>query len=201
MPTSAKRPQDRKKKSPAGRGRRSATSASAWRASSSINQTFLLTLPSGNKAKVKRPGLEAMIAGGDIPDSLLGIAQGAIDKGQGKRPDQVLDDKAAAEIAVDPSKWTEMLDSVERIVAKVVVEPKVEYSKRPVEEGSDEMETIPEEDRFEDVLYTDEIELDDKFFVFDFACGDSADLERFRQEHSGSVERILNGGEVQQPSE
>lgn len=199
MPVSAKRtsPQDRKKKQ---QTKKRVTSAKAWRAGSAINQEFILTLPSGNVATVIRPGLESMVANGDIPDALLDIAQGAIDKGQGKRPDQELDEKTAADFAGNPEKWGLMLDSVDRIATRIMKEPVVAYAKRKIE-GTDEWEVIPEEDRFEDVLYTDEIELDDKFFVFDFACGDSADLERFHAERKGRVERILDGDQVSRSSE
>jgi len=200
MPTSAKRPQDRKKKQRARTGELRATSARAWKKSGGVGETFTLPLPSGNVATVTRPGLESMLTSGDIPDSLLGLAQASIDKGQGKKTEAELDDQAVADIAEDPSKWLPMLDAVDRIAARLIVEPKVEYAKWQID-GSDEWEVIPEEDRFEGILYTDELSLDDKFFVFDFACGDSADLERFHAEHAGRVERVLDRDEVQGSSE
>jgi len=177
------------------------TSVNEWRKKSTVGKVFTIELPSGNVAKVTRPGLEMLISGGVMPDSLLQIAQGAVEKGAGKRAKiQHLDDDKARDIAENPELWSEMIDSVDQIVSHVFVDPKVKYAKQKTTEkrpnGKTIVTLIPLEERDPNYLYTDELELDDKFFVFSFISGDSADLKSFRDKLRGNVESISDGSEV-----
>jgi len=177
------------------------TSVNEWRKKSTVGKVFTIELPSGNVAKVTRPGLEMLISGGVMPDSLLQIAQGAVEKGAGKRVKiQHLDDDKARDIAENPELWSEMIDSVDQIVSHVFVDPKVKYAKEKTTEkrpnGKTVVTLIPLDKRDPNYLYTDELELDDKFFVFSFISGDSADLKSFRDKLRGNVESISDGSEV-----
>jgi len=177
------------------------TSVNEWRKKSTVGKVFTIELPSGNVAKVTRPGLEMLISGGVMPDSLLQIAQGAVEKGAGKRAKiQHLDDDKARDIAENPELWSEMIDSVDQIVSHVFVDPKVKYAKEKTTEkrpnGKTVVTLIPLDKRDPNYLYTDELELDDKFFVFSFISGDSADLKSFRDKLRGNVESISDGSEV-----
>jgi hypothetical protein len=52
---------------------------------------------------------------------------------------------------------------------------------------------IPQEGRNEEDLYSDEIDLQDKMFTFQYVSGGDADLERFRQQVSQSMDSIPVG--------
>src|ERR1700754_4933696 len=80
-----------------------------------------LELPSGNVALVKRPGPQALLSEGVMPDTLMPIVQQAIAKGKGMKPQDV-DLK-------DPKVLADMLGAMDKLLIKVVVEPKVAYDK------------------------------------------------------------------------
>lgn len=147
-----------------------------------------LELPSGNVALVKRPGPASLLSDNILPDTLMPIVQQAIAKGKGIKPEDQL------KLMEDPAQIAGMLDAMDRLMVKVVVEPKVAYHKRSVsQDPADEAqpvqwEVIPEEDRDDDTyIYTDEVDLEDKMFVFQYAVGGTRDLERFRDEHGASL--------------
>ena len=143
-----------------------------------------IDLPSGNTALVKRPGMEAFLTEGLMPDRLMPIIQESIATGRGLAPAKV---KAMTE---DPEMLASMMDAMDRVVAKIVIEPKVAWHKRftdPADPHS-QAEVIPEEDRdVEQFIYTDEVFFDDKAFLFNYAVGGTRDLERFRQESGASL--------------
>lgn len=139
-----------------------------------------LDLPSGNVALVKRPGMESFITEGIIPDSLMSIINDAIAKGRGMPPEKM------AEISKDPKTVNDMMDAMDRILVKVVIEPKVLLHKDP--EGN----VLPEEARDDEAIYTDDVDFEDKAFIFNYAVGGTRDLERFRKETSASLDAVQN---------
>lgn len=139
-----------------------------------------LELPSGNVALVKRPGMETFLQEGLIPDTLMPLINEAIAKGKGAPPEKL------AEATKDPKVIIEMMDAMDRVVAKVVIEPKVLWHKDS--EGNE----IPETDRDEDLIYTDDVVFEDKSFIFNYAVGGTRDLERFRSEAQAGLESVQN---------
>lgn len=152
------------------------TSAAAWRKNNGLGaKTVELDLPSGNKATLKRISLEEFIALDIIPDSLMGI----IESQMNKKPDKPVKKGASAADAVkDPRKMADMFTTMNRIAELVFVEPPVRCHE--VVDG-DAKTVIPDEDRDENFVYTDEIDINDKSFAFNFAVGGSKDLDRFRK--------------------
>lgn len=151
-----------------------------------------VTLPSGNLALVKRPGMEAFLLEGLIPDSLMGIVQEAINTGKGVPPAKM------QEIISDPKKVDAMFDAMDRILCRVVVEPAVVWHKREKPDGSGDLEVIPEDERDPDTyIYTDEVFFDDKSFLFNYAVGGTRDLERFREETESTVASLQPGESVE----
>ena len=187
MATSSKR---------SGNPAKKATTAKKWKR----NKGEELPLPSGNVALVKRPGPAALLDKGILPDSLMPIVQQAIKSGKGLKPED------EAELMKDPEKILEALDAMDRLLPVVVVEPRVLYHKREIEPAARTMtpgeaygpvkwEDIPDQSRFahavvmgvpeaeaEDVLWSDEVDIEDKMFIFQYAVGGTRDLERFRSE-------------------
>jgi hypothetical protein len=194
-------PQDFKKK--AKKAKKPTTSARAWKRA---NAETDLELPSGNVCRVRRPGLDAMITEGIIPDTLLSIAQDAVDTGRGTgKSVKKIEGAQLKELMSDPKKWAGMIDTIDRACVYIVIEPDLKYHRQEIQRPIDGdgnlvgeicFETISLEDRDPDLLYTDEVDLEDKFHIFDFACGGSRDLERFRQKHERSVAGLLDVEEV-----
>ncbi len=166
-----------------GSAKKNVSSARDWKA----KVTTELELPSGEVCKVKRVGLEKLLAANVIPDSLTPMAEAAVQRGQGKAAKKTSDQDLTA-MARDPQKMIEALDAFDRITEMVVLEPPVVWHKRPVE-GIENVkyEEIPESERDEDVLYTDEVDAMDKMFIFNFVVGGTRDLEKFRTEFGQSL--------------
>jgi len=188
-----------------------ATTAAQWKK----KKTEVLELPSGQYAKIRRPGMEKFLSAGFLPNALSGEITKQLNKAQG-RPDKKMD---VAEImkAFDGQDFNELVDTMDRITAYCFMEPEVLWHKRIVmaQEGEDGepspvftadgkrelTEVIPDEDRDEEALYTDEIEQDDKNFVFQYAVGGSSDLKRFREETQSFVAPLESGGDVEHAPE
>lgn len=157
-----------------------------------------LTLPSGNVALVKRPGPAAILGQGLLPDELTPIVQEAIRSGKGMPPEKMQD------LIGKPEGVISMLDAVDRVAAVCILEPSVKYHKREVVDstgiplldvkGKETWEDIPDSDRdTEEFIYTDEIDPDDKMFIFNFAVGGTRDLTRFRKELNDGVGDLQSG--------
>lgn len=126
-----------------------------------------LELPSGNTALVRAPGLQVFIEQGFIPNSLMPIVSKAIKKGKPPKMD---------ELTVSKETLTELVQMADEVCLYCVVEPPVNPVPKD-EEGN----TIPSHKRDEDTLYVDEVDMEDKMFIFQFAMGGTANLERFRK--------------------
>lgn len=151
-----------------------------------------LELPSGNVALVKRPGPAALMAQGLLPDELTPIVQEAIRKGKGLPPEK------QAEMINDPQKVAAMLEGIDKMCALVVLEPAVTFHKKEIldDEGnpSGKWEIIPEDERDEEeFIYTDEVDFEDKMFIFNFAVGGTRDLTRFREELTAGLGDLQSG--------
>lgn len=139
-----------------------------------------LELPSGNVCLAKRKTLDVFLSEGIIPNSLMGIVQQQLNAAENK------DDALQGELqklASDPEKLKDVMALSDAVVIAVVLEPKV--NPKPASE----------EERDEDLLYVDEVDMDDKMFIFQWAVGGTASVERFREERSALV-ADLSGGEA-----
>jgi len=190
MPSTPKVPSDHKKKS------NKPKYGKGWK------QRYTdLELPSGELCQVKRPGVQGLIEAGVLQslDTLTSIVQAeVIPQAQGKpqiKAEAVLD---------DPEKFTKMMETVDKIVCFVVVQPTV-LPDRVTQEMIDD-EDLPfdtddldrklaEDERDEDAIYTDYIDAMDKMFIMNFVVGGSADLATFRAESAALVGGVPDGEE------
>lgn len=145
------------------------TDVRTWKGSRMVD----LTLPSGNVCKARRVGLDAMIKGGRIPNNLLPMMKGAL-AGQSV-------DAAKLKESVTPETVQEMMGLFDVIAMDVMVEPKC----HPVPELGE---------RDDETLYVDDLDMEDKQFLFQWATGGTSDVEKFRDETSQLVAAL-------QPSE
>jgi hypothetical protein len=173
-----------------------ATNAKEWKKNQAKGLKDI-PLPSGNTAKVKAPGMQAFLAQGFIPNSLLDIVMGALDKTSGKPQKtaaqrQAEDQKQALQfmqdIANDPAKLADLMVTIDRVWLHCVVVPET-------------LPTPPEDEpRDEELLYVDEVDFDDKMFVFQFAVGGTADLERFREGTTENMDALQNRTRAVRPT-
>lgn len=180
-----------------------ATKAKQWKNKQSTG-TEELELPSENTALVRRLQPEAFLTSGVIPDQLSGLVTKAIQSKKGLPP------QALTDISKDPKQLRAALEMVDRVLVYVVVEPKVEMpptckiamdgepcnSYVDVPQHTDpshpQRHEFVEGDRDEDVLYADQVSLEDKQFIFNFAVGGTRDVERFRQQFADGVGDLSN---------
>jgi hypothetical protein len=164
------------KKAPAKKGAKSgnpATRAAAQNKVSSASsfknkRTTILELPSGESMRVKNPGgLKLFMREGMIPNSLMGLMQGAVDTGA--KPDM---SQIVTPDGVDPELVEDMLGLLDNILVTCALEPRV----HPVPEDEEE------DPRDDELLYTDEVDEEDKMFIFQWVVGGTRDVEQFRSE-------------------
>jgi hypothetical protein len=127
----------------------------------------LLPLPSGLVIRANRVDLQTFIMRGTVPNPLMEIVQDALAKGQKADIPSMM---GLDEGKIDLSQVEEMLQVVDSVLVESVVTPKVHYM--PEEES----------DRNDELLYVDEFDPEDKMFIFQWAVGGTADVERFREE-------------------
>lgn len=166
-------------------GQKKIASAKTWKRA--VDEP--VTLPSGNVVRLKRPGPTAMIQNGMLPDALMNVVSESISSKQG------LSKESQTALLEDNERLIEMLDALDQTVPKVMVDPKCAYHRN--ESGED----IPEDERDDDVVYTDYIDLDDKMFIFQFAIGGTRDADRFREESASALGNLADGEEVRDPAE
>lgn len=154
-----------------------------------------LTMPSGQVAQVRKPGVQRLIAAGllENADTLATI----VDQKHIKRVKGKLQVDPAS-LLKDSANMMSVLEMVDKIVAHMVIQPSV---RRPVHvdvdgprNEKDELPTRPlrDEEREPGVVYTDQIEMIDRMFIFSYAVGGSTDVERFR----GGLEKAMGSMEA-----
>lgn len=158
------------------------TSVEGWKARKSL----VLHVPSGNKALVRNPGIKAFLTAGILPNSLMPIVTEALERGQPPSMSAFQD-----KVKTDPTLLQEMLESVDRVTLHCVIEPQVHpvptwdltdhaEDRCTAEQVGQEAPQKKDPRR----LYVDEVDLEDKLFIFQWAVGGTRDLERFREQYS-----------------
>jgi hypothetical protein len=162
------------------------TPVSAWKKKL---EPVPLELPSGNTCLVQPVGMEVFLKQGFIPNSLMGVVQQGLKAGEPGKLGEVETDELMTEALQDPEKLQDIFNVADAVTVYCVIEPKVHPA--PTDENL----------RKEDELYVDEIDMDDKMFIFQFAVGGSRDLEPFRAATSAALESVSGSDRVQLPPE
>ena len=133
----------------------------------------VMELPSGLVIRTFNPGgMNTFLNGDAIPNRLMPLIQQAIKKGDATAVEQELS-KVTDDLDMDT--FQEMTDLLDKIALKVVVEPALQ----PVPADG--------EARSEDMLYVDELPLEDKSFIMQWVATGVKDLEIFRQRQQQNV--------------
>jgi hypothetical protein len=166
-----------------------ATSAAAW--SAPRREGMLIELPSGNVARLRRAlDLVFLLKTGQIPNPLANVVNNMIRKQSAEFPMKDMDEKALQQ----------MLELVEQTCVQCFLEPKVAIPPRVEikhEDGTVNKIADPAWDPPEDTISIDDLDMKDKFFVFGFVQGGSADLKTFREQSTPSVDTVQDGEGVQ----
>lgn len=132
---------------------------------------------------------------GLLPDPLAQLIRKQISDRSGKVTDAELMKSLVA--GKDFELIKEMMRATDRVVAFCVYEPQIVWHEREVpgheSAGVVAYEDIPDEERDPEIVYTDEMEMDDKMFIFQRAVGGSTDLSRFRSATSAIVGDLSAG--------
>lgn len=137
-----------------------------------------IELPSGLVAICRRVEIRTFLQQGDVPNALLPIVEEALNKGKGIDIDEVT---GLGKGQLNLDLVGEMYEMVDKVVMSVCVEPQV----LPVPED--------EADRDDDLLYVDELDDEDKMFLFQWSSGGTADLATFRREAEASLVSLAEG--------
>lgn len=181
--------------------RAKATSAGSWVSKEGRGDAEIISLPSGNKALVRRSGPEAFLEQGLIPDRLTPIVEKAIHEKKGLKPKQQED------IMKDPEALGSLVEMLDRTLCYAVVDPIVVMpptcivcnaldtisSIQHKDESRSDYHRFDEDERKPGVLYADRVDFDDKMFVMNFCLGGTRDLEQFRRETGASLAGLLGG--------
>lgn len=125
----------------------------------------LVELPSGKAVRVIMPGMQAFIEADLIPNELMPIVLGAIEKHQ-PAPTKELQDMQR-----DPQMLLKLVETTDRIFCYCVTEPIFHPA-------------VPRDERKPGVLYADMVGMEDKAYVFNIAVGGTRDLAQFREEQA-----------------
>lgn len=161
-----------------------------------------LEVPSGNVALVRPVGIQAFLTQGIIPNSLREMAMEAITK---KKAPEMKPENLTSEQLV------EMVTLFDTVTVYCVVEPRVHripvFTLTHYEAATCDPDEVGKEIpighpcREADRLYVDEVDLDDKAFIFAIACGGTRDLESFRAQRASGLELLSGVSDVEDSTE
>jgi len=161
-------------------------------------KVFDLELPSldddgdPNVCRARRLGVQGLIKLGilDSMDTLTALVATGITEISGK-----ITAADAAKMAGVSEKMEEAIGLIDSIVMAAVVEPRVYPIPKPktVTDASGNEVLVPAEPRDPELLYADDVDLDDKLFIMDWTIGGSADYRAFRQSTKDLVGDVADG--------
>jgi hypothetical protein len=186
-----------------------------WARNAAASAGEQITLPSGQTAIVRKLDIEELLATGflnqiDAFTSLVDVdvIQPAKTKLQGRQPkkktlaerkaeqergEAETNDALMRKLATNPSLINDMAVMLNRLAPLIVVEPVVKCHL------DDDGNVIGSDFRDPDVIYTDMIGFLDKMEMFTYAIGEVGDLAPFREDATGHVAGVADGGDVPLP--
>lgn len=185
------------------------TQAKQWKSKVQVGE-HELELPSGNTALLRAIRPEAFLEGGMIPDPLSSMIQQAINSKKGLPPAKM------KELAADPKKLVAALEMFDRVLTYCVIEPEVDMPPTCIHEGDDgpcghslnggdgihttrshpKHHKMVEPARDPNVLYADQVDMEDKQFIFQWSIGGVSDVNKFREELRANVGAVQPGQSV-----
>jgi len=157
------------------------TPASTWK--KKATEGTLIRVPSGNTALIRTPGIEIFLTEGIIPNPLMPLVKSFMSAAGSPTAKEDLEG-----LANDPEKINQMMALADVIVIYCCLDPVVH--EKPYDENG-VLIPIGNPRRDPDALYVDEVDVNDKLFVMNYAIGGSEFGEKFRDEKyfMGSVQQ------------
>lgn len=166
------------------------TEASEWKGRTEDLSGTKLLLPSGNVCLARNPGIDAFIEQGLIPNALLPLVMDAVKTGKGL-PEKELRDKME-----DMDSIRDMMSMANACVVYCVLRPSIAALPDKDDDGN-EFWVNSSGDRVKgrnpDLFYVDEVNFDDKMFIFQWVLGGTRDLERFRDQSATALADLSAG--------
>ena len=122
--------------------------------------------------------MQVFVKQGMVPNSLMPIITEAMSKGRAPKNEDL-------NLESNPELLNEMMELMDQIAMYCVIEPQLEPT--PVDEAG---KPLPPSARNAEVLYVDDVDFNDKLFIFQYAVGGTADLAKFREELGEHVEDL-----------
>lgn len=172
------------------------TTVDQWKKSSTRKPTRL-KLPSGHVCEAVNKGFQAFVLEGGIPNPLMPLIMDAVNSGKG------LPAAKLSEMAKDPDALASMMQMVDNIVVSSVTDPVITAVPAKVQNPDypDDDQARIEPERDPELLYVDELDLEDKMFVMQWFMGGVKDLERFREQQATALAALQSVDEVAQDPE
>jgi len=170
------------------------TPNNVWASNAVTNaQPEELTMPSGQTCAGRKVTVEGMIKTGMLAsvDGLTAMVEKYTRKvrgGKGVPDGEVIDES----IIRDAEALESLMMMVDQMIPHIVVSPVVHLHFTIQTVGKTKVtKLIPAEDRQAGRIYTDQIELDDKMWLFNWAVGGLAAFSSFRGETRGDVGGVV----------
>ena len=164
-----------------------------WGSEDGVGQFHALTVPSGQKCLVIRPGVAGLMEADILHnvDGLTALVEKHISKARGKRPsDRKRKGQSDTDVDMDAlMKDTKALKDIMEVVNKAMVAFIV---KPPIKMDPDDLA-----DREPGQIYVSMIDINDRMFIFNYMVGGSPDLTSFRD----GLTEVVGSMEAQQGAE
>ena len=165
-----------------------------------------LECPSGTFCQIRKPNPQQLISLGLIDN--LDALSGLVDKKHIKRVKgskiPTVSNAGAEQIMENPKAVMDVLAIADKVIEYMVIQPTV---RRPVyvtgqldDKGKPIEAPLPFNDRESDVIYTDQLDMIDKIWIFQYCAGGSGDLAQFRKQIGESPIDLGNVSEVEDTS-
>jgi hypothetical protein len=165
-----------------------------------------LECPSGTYCQIRKPNPQQLISLGLIDN--LDALSGLVDKKHIKRVKgtkiPTVSTAGAEKLMENPKAIMDVLAVADKVIEYMVVQPTI---KRPVfhtgqldSKGKPIEEILPFNDRESDVIYTDQLDMIDKIWIFQYCAGGSGDLAQFRESVGKSAVDLGDVNEVEDTS-
>lgn len=169
-----------------------------WANTSAEGTTVHLTTPSGQTCHATRLGLPGIVKAGVLgeADSLTAfVDKKHIKRVRGGKGVEDHDEINMESIMNDPDQLGKIVMLVDRVLPLVVQDPKIylHFTDEKDDAGKDVTVRVPDDKRETDGVYTDQIGLEDKMYLFNWTVGGTGDAERFSGEASSVVAAVEHG--------
>jgi hypothetical protein len=173
---------------------------------STLGTSVFLELPSTQTCRAKVVGMQGVLEAGVMgeADSLTAfVGREYVRKVRGGKGIPDREEIDPVELMKNPKTLQKIIKMVDGLMPHVIVDPRVMCHYEVINLGKEDEDTrmIPPGERKSGVIYTDQIPLEDKMFIFNFALSGVKEVETFRQESARVMGDLADGEGVPDSSQ